>query len=122
MHKPPFAVPFALLLVLGTASADDKKPDPIDAKKLIGKWERKEGKAFAIEFKADGKVTSVVEGSEGVREGTYTVTGDRLTAALKYGDTEDRINSTIVSLTDTELVLKGANKVTTTLRRVKDKK
>jgi hypothetical protein len=49
----------AVLLVVSSLSADDKKPDPIDAKKLVGKWEAKglgDGESIVVEFKSGGKV------------------------------------------------------------------
>ena len=97
-------------LVLGpTLSADDKKDEKIDAKKLIGKWEpkeKKEGASFVIEFLKDGKATFTInrDGKETKLDGTYKVDGNKLTTAMKIGEMERTRTLVVKKLTDTELV------------------
>jgi uncharacterized protein (TIGR03066 family) len=98
-------------LCLGAGlSADDKKADPIDAKKLIGKWESKEFKEKGIskvaEFAKDGKAVFVdtVNGNETRVEGTYKVDGDKLVVTVKVKDKERKHTTVISKLTGDELV------------------
>jgi uncharacterized protein (TIGR03066 family) len=111
-----------LLLCSGLA-ADDKKADPIDAQKLVGKWEAKDKKAdggMVLEFTKDGKLISVATafGIEAKVEGTYRADGTKLTLTWKPGDKDVR---TISKLTGTELVARDGTGKETTLVRVKDK-
>jgi uncharacterized protein (TIGR03066 family) len=115
-----------LLLAGGTLSAEDKKADPIDPKKLIGRWERKDDKGpgtQVIEFTADGKMVSIVTlgGKEERAVGTYKLDGDKLTMTLKLGDEQWTATQTISKLTDTELVSAEAGGKANTLVHIKDK-
>jgi uncharacterized protein (TIGR03066 family) len=112
----------ALVLSL-SLSADDKKDEKIDAKKLIGKWSPKDKKELSIEFLKDGKlmVTFSGDGKELKADGTYKLDGAKLTTTLKFGDKEDSHTRTITKLTDTELVSTDEKGKEDTLVRVKDK-
>ena len=56
----PFILSYAALLALSLCLlAEDKKTEPIDAKKLVGKWQPKEKKddlKMVMEFTGDGKM------------------------------------------------------------------
>ncbi|MBN9117639.1 MAG: TIGR03066 family protein [Planctomycetes bacterium] len=118
------------LMILGICSclcADDKKSEPIDAKKLVGKWEPKEkpkDASVTIEFTKDGKVTvAVVADDKGSKfEGTYKVDGNKLTVAMKTSGKEDTQTRTVIKLTDTELVTKDEKGKEREFTRVGDKK
>src|SRR5688572_22300357 len=99
----------ALLVSAGVLHADDKKADPIDAKKLIGKWEVKEqeGGRLVIEFTKDGKTTVTItndQGKETRREGTYKVEGDKVLMTAKDGDMERTKTLVVSKLTETEMI------------------
>jgi uncharacterized protein (TIGR03066 family) len=115
------------LVICSGVSAEDKKNEKIDAKKLVGKWEPKEkkkGTAFVVEFTKDGKVTfaGTENGKEVQAEGTYKVDGDKLTLVLKVGEMERTMIRTVSKLTDAELVSREGDRTEDTLVRVKDKK
>lgn len=89
--------------------AEDKKADPIDAKKVVGKWEpkaTKEGVRVVLEFTKDGKasLTRTDDGVERTFGGTYKVDGNKVTTILKWGDKEQTDTRTVSKLTDTEMV------------------
>jgi uncharacterized protein (TIGR03066 family) len=112
-----------LLLCCGL-SAEEKKDELIDAKKLLGKWCPKEAALFTIEFTKDGKamlVTTTADGKELKGEGTYKVDGNKLTATVKVSDKDRTITRTISKLTDTEMVCTDEKGKETTLVRLKDK-
>lgn len=111
----------AALAVTAGATADDKA-EKIDAKKLVGKWEPKEGKQkFVMEFTKDGKAIFTA-GDDFKAEGTYKVDGNKLTMTMKLGDKEQTKTRTILKLTDTELTSKDTEKEKEdTLVRVKAK-
>ncbi|HJZ56190.1 MAG TPA: TIGR03066 family protein [Gemmataceae bacterium] len=117
----------ALVAVMGLVSgtrADDTK---IDGKKLVGKWtpkdEKKAGKMVA-EFTKDGKL--IVTGEEGGKEikidGTYKLSGNKLTMTMKFMDMEMTETVTITKLTDDELEGEDSKGKKETFKRVKDKK
>ncbi len=91
------------------APADDK---PDNAKLILGVWEAtKAGKdtlgvGALAEFAKEGKlkITAQRDGMTVLREGTYKITGDKLTVVLKTDDKEVTHNITIKKLTETELV------------------
>lgn len=90
-------------------AADDKKPDMIDAQKLVGRWQAKVGEkgvTAVMEFKSKGKTTHTVAfGNEELKvEGTYTVVGNNVTLAMEAKGKELTIRRTISKLTDTGLV------------------
>jgi uncharacterized protein (TIGR03066 family) len=116
-----------VLLSCCGVSAEDKRDEKIDAKKLIGKWspkEKKEGTEFVLEFLKDGKATFTgTEGGKDVKaEGTYKVDGNKLIFEMKAGDKGRKMTRLVSKLTDTELVSKEEGTTTEdTLVRVKDK-
>jgi uncharacterized protein (TIGR03066 family) len=101
----------ALLCLGGSLFAEDKEPEKIDPKKLVGKWTLKdrEGATLRMEFTKDRMLTLTfvdADGKENKFERTYSVEGDRLLIWLK-GDFEGE-SWAIIKLTDTELVTKDA--------------
>jgi uncharacterized protein (TIGR03066 family) len=111
----------ALVACFGV-SADDKKPDPIDAKKLVGRWEAKGDEVGVVEFTKDGKVSITFgDKEEVVAEGTYKIDGDKLTSTLKAGGMEIKVTRTVTKLTDAELTMKDDRGKERTLVRLKDK-
>jgi uncharacterized protein (TIGR03066 family) len=112
------------VLVLGfSLSADDKKDEKIDAKKLIGKWSPKDKKDdVVIEFLKDGKMMLDSTREKAKVDGTYKLDGAKLTVTLKFMDMEKVRVLIITKLTDTELVTTDEQgKKEETLVRVKDK-
>jgi uncharacterized protein (TIGR03066 family) len=113
------------MLVFGlTLSADDKKDEKIDPKKLIGKWSPKGKKDdVAIEFLKDGKMTLDSTLKEKIKaDGTYKLDGAKLTVTFKVMDMERVRVLIITKLTDTELVTTDEEgKKEETLVRIKDK-
>lgn len=114
-----FAV-LAVLFLAGGLSADEK----IDAKKLIGKWEKTgDGPGFVIEFKDGGKIVVEPNEKKGEKfEGTYKVDGNKLEMAVKVGEGEHKMVRTISKLTDDELTSKDEGGKEDTIKRVKAKK
>jgi uncharacterized protein (TIGR03066 family) len=133
----------ALLAFGAPLGADDKKADPIDAKKLVGKWQAKDREksgfppGAVIEFLKDGKFAMTFD-DDGVMkrsDGTYAVDGDQVKLVLKGSvvilpdgtqkKTEEpdlKATVTVVKLTDTELTIVNQRKRETAMVRVKDKK
>jgi uncharacterized protein (TIGR03066 family) len=114
------------VLLCGGLAADDKKADAIDAKKLVGKWLRKEkvaGPTVVMEFTKDGKATLTLGGGgKDIKlAGTYKVDGDKLTTTTNLDGQEKSQTDTILKLTDDELVLRSARGNQQTLTRVKGK-
>jgi uncharacterized protein (TIGR03066 family) len=112
----------AMMLVVAAAPADDKT-EKIDAKKLVGKWEPKEGNdkgKVVVEFTKDGKFS--VTQDKKVDGGTYTVDGNKVTIMVKIMDKEIKHSFTVTKLTDTEMMTKdeGLDKEETMIR-MKDK-
>jgi uncharacterized protein (TIGR03066 family) len=103
----------AVLALAGAALvADDKKEkdkkDPIDGKKLIGKWEPekpKKGELASIEFTAAGKLIAIADvgGKDAKAEGTYKLDGDKLTFEITFMGETVKETITITKLTDDEL-------------------
>jgi uncharacterized protein (TIGR03066 family) len=108
-------------------SAEDKKDENIDAKKLIGKWspkEKMEGLTVVVEFTKDGKVTFTYA-FVGERElrltENYKVDGSKLiTSGLRDPKTVT-VTRTLVKLTDDELVTKDEKGKEQAFTRIKDK-
>ena len=103
-------------------SAEEKKDERIDAKKLVGKWspkEQKKGESVVLEFTKDGRATATATegGKESKLDGTFKVDGNKVVVTAKAGDRERTHTLTVSKLTDTEMVLKDD----TTLVRIKDK-
>jgi uncharacterized protein (TIGR03066 family) len=115
-----------VLALTAGLSAEDKKVDAIDAKKLVGKWEPKEKKEdikMTIEFTKDGKmmVTITEKGKDTKLDGTYKVEGNKLMTTVKVGDMERTRTRTVSKLTDTELVSTDEKGKEDALIRLKDK-
>jgi uncharacterized protein (TIGR03066 family) len=115
-------------LCLGAGlSADDKKADPIDAKKIVGKWENKEFKAVCVSkvavFAKDGKAVFVdtVNGRETTVEGTYKVEGGKLIVTVKIKDKEQKFTTLLSKLTGDEMVGTDEKGYEGTWLRVKEK-
>jgi uncharacterized protein (TIGR03066 family) len=104
-------------------SADDKKADPIDAKKLVGKWRAKEGAPGGFDFKGGGKVTMIATlADQPVKfEGTYKVDGNKLVVTVEFGGKDQATAFTVTKLTDTELVMRDEKGKEVKLSRIKDK-
>ena len=108
-------------------SAEDKKDEKIDAKKLVGKWQPKEtpkGVSVVVEFTKDGKMTvnsTADDGTKFTDESTYRVEGNKLIMTMKVKDKEETRTTTITRLTDTELVGKDEKGQERTLVRHKEK-
>lgn len=121
------ALGFVLALALG-ATAQEKKNPPIDAKKLVGKWELKDAKKGTkppqLEFAADGKLalTGDIDGKPASYTGTYKLDGDKLTFELKSKDDAFKDAVTLTRLDDDEFDAKDADGKTETFARVKAKK
>ncbi|MFO0822660.1 MAG: hypothetical protein U0792_06000 [Gemmataceae bacterium] len=95
---------FFLVLACGVASAQER----IDAKKLIGKWERpanKEKKLEPIlaEFLAT-KAIFLIGDPPAKTEFPYEVMGNKLMLTIRSRDGESTRTITITKLTETELV------------------
>jgi uncharacterized protein (TIGR03066 family) len=109
-----------LALVCAVSTAQDKKDEKYDVKKLIGKWETGEKKsAVLIEFAADGKliVSSGEPGKVFKVEGTYKLDGNKLDVSLKFMNEEVKEKLTIKKLTDMELVTEDSKGKNETLKR-----
>jgi uncharacterized protein (TIGR03066 family) len=112
----------AAVVVFAGAAAADEKDKKIDAGMLVGKWEltkstdEKAPKGATVDFTKDNKVTISfeVEGQKFNLEGTYKVTGDKLSVKLALPDgKEQEETDTIKSLSGDKLVLLDkANKET----------
>lgn len=109
-------------LLLAIAASASPADDKIDAKKLVGKWERRDAKkesAFVLEFTKDGKLI-VKSGADFTTDGTYKLNDNKLTITLKVGENEIKDTLTITKLTDDALEYEsGAKKMRDTFTRVK---
>ncbi|MBX9626268.1 MAG: TIGR03066 family protein [Gemmataceae bacterium] len=121
------ALAVGLVAAASAAGADDK-PEKIDAKKLVGKWEPADapkGAKAVIEFTKDGKVKVEVEfgGQTQKFDGTYKLDGNKLSLTRKKGDKDDTDVMTVTKLTDDEMVMEeDGKKKSETLKRIKEKK
>ena len=108
------------LLLCGGLSADDKKDEKIDAKKLVGKWQEKgapKGEGL-MELTKDGKYRMTI-GKGDVIEGTYKVEGNKIKYVVSLNGKNVEDVMTVSKLTDTELVVyafEGAKKQETYIR------
>lgn len=105
-------------------SADDKKAETTEAKKLVGKWAlKKDGGKTRVEFTKDGKMTvvTVINEKEMKLEGTYKVDGRKLVLTVKVGEKEVERTRTINEVTDTDLVTTDEQGKKEISARVKDK-
>ncbi len=93
--------------------ADEKKAVPIDAAKLVAKWELEKTtadslpKGTIVEFTKDTMVLTIeLNGKQHELKGKYTVQGDKLRVTLRIGETEGKEQiDTIKALTDDKLIL-----------------
>lgn len=108
----------AVLALAWVTTAQEKKDEKFDAKKLIGKWETTDKKAVVlIEFAADGKLS--VSSGEVKAEGNYKLEGDKLDVTLKFLGEEHKEKLTVKKLTDTELETVDSKGKSETLKRKK---
>jgi uncharacterized protein (TIGR03066 family) len=103
---------------LNSAVGQDKEKDKIDLKKLMGKWEPKEG-MVVIEFADKGKFTLALSSDSKKFDGTYKLDGNRLEIAITIADKEQKETLTIKKLTDDELVTTDSKGKDETLKRKK---
>jgi uncharacterized protein (TIGR03066 family) len=98
----------------------DKDKDKVDIKKLMGKWEPKEG-GITIEFADKGKLILSVDlgGKTEKVEGTYKLDGAKLEVVLSFGGKEMKETLTIKKLTDDELVTTDSKGKDETLKKAK---
>ncbi len=100
MKKFAFAVALAGIISAGLFANDC-------GKKIVGTWNfDMNGMKGVAEFKADGKLSQDLSGFK--IDGTYTVTGDKLT--------------TMVSGQSTEFIFVSCDATTITVKRIKDNK
>jgi uncharacterized protein (TIGR03066 family) len=114
---------FLFLAFAGASFAAEEKFDPA---KLVGKWEEKnpkKGESMSMEFTKDGKfsIVGTRDGNELKAEGTYKLSGDKLTMEGKILDTEIKQTVTVSKLNDDELVGAADGKDSRTFKRVKAK-
>jgi uncharacterized protein (TIGR03066 family) len=102
------------------AAGQDKDKDKIDAKKLIGKWEPKEG-GISIEFADKGKLILSVDlgGKTEKVEGSYKLDGAKLEVVISFGGKEMKETLTIKKLTDDELITTDSKGKDETLKKAK---
>ena len=99
----------AILAFAGFAAGQekdkDKDKDKVDLKKLMGKWEPKDG-PVTVEFADKGKLILTVDlgGKSEKIEGTYKVDGDKIEVVLAFGGKDMKETLTVKKLTDEELV------------------
>ena len=117
----------AAALLLGTA-VTTRSQDPKDAgtktdkSKLVGVWEfARADSPGTVEFTKDGKLklTAKVGGNTHVIEGTYEVTGQRLTLVQRPEGREQKKTFTIRTLDDKHLVTVDESGKVDELKRVK---
>jgi uncharacterized protein (TIGR03066 family) len=117
----------ALVVALGgTAAGRDAKDGKIDAKLLVGKWtpdDEKKRDKMTIEFTKDGKLALGIKfGEKELKiDGTYKVSGDKLTIKLEFMGEEKSETMTINSLTKKQLVTTDEKGKKDTLLRVEGK-
>lgn len=103
--------------MVGKAPAREEKAE-VSKDKLIGTWvavKAEEGTlpvGSTVEFLSDGKAKTIrkSDGKELVLEGTYTLSGDKVTLTRKLGNDELQTALTIKKMTATELVLEREGK------------
>ena len=117
-----FAVCAATVLIVGAMGQDKKDPKKddkkIDPAKLVGKWELTRStdseapKGAIVEFTKDNKVlvTINVNGKDDKTDGTYRISGDKLTVKLNDPELKEKEDTdTIQTLTDDKLLLVDKN-------------
>jgi uncharacterized protein (TIGR03066 family) len=110
-----------LVLTCALTAADD----PIDIKKLYGKWElaeAKKGQALTMEFKEDMTIHVIVgeAGKETKIDGKFSISeNNRLDVELKYLGDDIKEALTIKKLTADELVTEDSKGKSETMRKKK---
>jgi len=113
-----------VLSFAGFVTAQEKKDEKIDGKKLIGKWAPADEKApVTIEFTDKGKMTLSIDigGKSEKIEGTYKLDGDKLEMVMSFGGKEMKETVVISKLTDDEMVGKDSKGKEEKFKRVKAK-
>lgn len=107
-----------ILAFAGFAAGQDK--DKVDVKKLMGKWEPKEGKVV-IEFADKGKlIITADEGGKSEKfEGTYKLDGNKLSIAITIAGSDQKETLTVKELTDEKLVTRDSKDMEEILKRKK---
>ena len=114
-----------ILSFAGFATAEDKKDEKIDAKKLIGKWQPAEEKVpVTVEFMDKGKMSLTIDlgGKSEKIEGTYKLDGNKLEMVMSFGGKEMKETVTISKLTDEEMVGKDTKGKEEKFKKVTAKK
>jgi uncharacterized protein (TIGR03066 family) len=106
--------------VSAAGQGKDKDKDKVDLKKLMGKWEPKDGK-IVIEFADKGKLVMTVDfgGKSEKIEGTYKLDGNKLDVVINFMGKEQKETLTVKTLTDSELVTTDSKGKDETLKRKK---
>ena len=107
-------------IVSAAGQGKDKDKDKVDLKKLMGKWEPKDGK-IVIEFADKGKLVMTVDfgGKSEKIDGTYKLDGNKLDVIINFMGKEQKETLTVKSLTDAELVTTDSKGKDETLKRKK---
>lgn len=110
----------------GAAAGRDAKDGKVDPKLLVGKWtpdDEKKRDKMTIEFTKDGKLALAIKfGEKEVKlDGTYKVSGDKLTIKLEFMGEEKSETMTINTLTKAKLVTTDEKGKKDTLLRVEGK-
>jgi uncharacterized protein (TIGR03066 family) len=115
------ALLFSCATFAGAAGQDkDKDKDKVELKKLMGKWEPKDGK-IVIEFADKGKLVMTVDinGKSEKIEGTYKLEGTKLDVVINFLGKEQKETLTVKKLTDAELTTTDSKGKEETLKRKK---
>lgn len=105
----------AMFLCAVAVCLADERPDgaaPVDAKKLVGRWEAKgdpEKRTIVFEFAEDGGLVVRItrRGEESKAAGKYRIEKEKLTLTLKIAGVEDERVVTVTRFTDEQLVGTG---------------
>ena len=117
-----FGTAVAVVIAAGLSAADNDTP--VEAKKLVGKWEPKEQKKdqkVMLEFTKGGKLTisTAADGKTTAYTGTYKVSGNKMSIAMTIKGEEVKQEVTVLKLTDDELDTEDAKGKKDMLRRVR---
>lgn len=110
----------------GWATAEEPKSAPVDATKLVGRWEVKgdpERRRVVFEFADGGKLVVRItrRGEEtGKAEGSYQVDGRTLTLKLQLAGVPNTRAVEVARLTDGELIGNGERGLPLLLKRIDD--
>ena len=107
-------------IVSAAGQGKEKDKDKVDLKKLMGKWEPKDGK-IVIEFADKGKLVMTVDfgGKSEKIDGSYKLDGNKLDVIINFMGKEQKETLTVKSLTDAELVTTDSKGKDETLKRKK---